>query len=171
MTTNEKWKTVAKRPKYEVSNLGRVRNKATGEIKAIRRGKTGYCITDLKNGKKMTAYIHRLVAEAFVPNPGHLPCVNHKDENKANNTAENLEWCTVAYNNAYGTHCEQISKTKTERYGVRVAQKDRNTGATIRTYLSASDAARATGVTPQAIQWGLSSHNHTAAGYKWEVVE
>lgn len=47
--------------------------------------------------------IHRLVAEAFIPNPDNLPSINHKDENRTNNRADNLEWCTVAYNSTYGT--------------------------------------------------------------------
>ena len=64
-----------------------------------------------KNKEKQGFSVHRLVATAFVPNPDNLPIVNHKDENKQNNNADNLEWCTVQYNNAYGTRKErQASK-------------------------------------------------------------
>lgn len=171
MTTNEEWKTVEKRPIYEVSNLGRIRNKKTGEIKTQRQTKTGYMITDLKGGKKMTSYVHRLVAEAFIPNPDGLPHINHKDENKTNNSADNLEWCTPAYNNAYGTHHEKIRKTKTELYGLRVAKIDKKTGKILKVYLSAKQAAIDHGVTPQAIHWALIAKNHTAVGFRWEVVE
>lgn len=62
----------------------------------------GYLICNLsKNGKTKQYYIHRLIAETFIPNPRNFPFVNHKDENKKNNTIENLEWCTAKYNVQY----------------------------------------------------------------------
>jgi hypothetical protein len=63
----------------------------------------GYKVVALtKDGKTTSAFVHRLVAAAFIPNPDNLPMVNHKDEDKTNNFTENLEWCTAAYNNTYG---------------------------------------------------------------------
>ena len=63
-----------------------------------------------KNGKKKTYLVHRLVAIAFLPNPNNLPIINHKDENPSNNNVNNLEWCTVAYNNTYGTARKRASE-------------------------------------------------------------
>jgi len=66
------------------------------------KDKDGYLTVNLKkDGKYECAKIHRLVASAFVPNPNDFPQVNHRDENKQNNSAENLEWCTAKYNNTY----------------------------------------------------------------------
>lgn len=64
-----------------------------------------------KNGKRKTHRIHRLVALTFIPNPDNLPIVNHIDECKSNNMISNLEWCTLVYNNAYGTRNKRISKS------------------------------------------------------------
>ena len=55
-----------------------------------------------KDGKSKTTFVHRIVAEAFIPNEENLPMVNHKDEDRTNNFVENLEWCTAQYNNTYG---------------------------------------------------------------------
>ena len=73
--------------------------------------KDGYLYVDLhKNGKHKKFRIHRLVAEAYIPNIDNLPMINHKDENKANNCLQNLEWCDCKYNNNYGTRIEKIKK-------------------------------------------------------------
>ena len=63
-----------------------------------------------KDGKTTTHYVHRLVAEAFIPNQSNLPFINHKDEDKTNNFVENLEWCTEQYNATYGKAREKQAK-------------------------------------------------------------
>lgn len=88
---------------YEVSNLGNVRNAKTLRILSPYKIHGEYLAIPL--GVKRKAFlVHRLVAQAFIPNPYNLPQVNHIDENKLNNNANNLEWCTCKYNNNYGTH-------------------------------------------------------------------
>ncbi|MBQ6232834.1 MAG: HNH endonuclease [Clostridia bacterium] len=91
---------------YEVSDYGNVRSlkRATTSGKMLKGtlDKDGYikvCLS--KNNLKKTCPIHRLVANAFIPNPDNLPCINHLDENKQNNVVGNLEWCTVERNNNY----------------------------------------------------------------------
>ena len=77
---------------YEISNLGRVRSH--GSIRSVKPW-NNYCVAKLyRNGNCKTAYVHRLVAKAFIPNPQNKHFVNHKDGDKRNNHADNLEWCT-----------------------------------------------------------------------------
>ena len=69
----------------------------------------------MKDKKRHKWRIHRLVAETFIPNPDNLPEVNHKDENKLNNEASNLEWCTHKYNSNYGSRPRRIGEFHSKR--------------------------------------------------------
>lgn len=95
---------------YQVSNFGKVRS-ARSNIIMSQSCIRGYMVVTLSNPRKQKK-IHRLVAEAFIPNPNNLPCINHKDENKAHNTVDNLEWCSIRQNNLYGTRQQRASKSK-----------------------------------------------------------
>ena len=97
---------------YEVSNTGQVRNSVKGKLLSPGFDHNGYlkCVLS-KKGKTKTIYIHRLVAQAFIPNPMCLKQVNHKDEDKSNNNVENLEWCDAKYNVNYGSAQEKRVKT------------------------------------------------------------
>ena len=88
-SNREEWRPVfGYESRYEVSNLGRVRNADGHILKPIKR--RGYlCLNFCVNGVRKDMKIHRLVAEAFIPNPDELPFVNHKDEDKENNAV----WC------------------------------------------------------------------------------
>lgn len=107
---NEEWRDIENyEGLYQVSNLGRVKSldynhtKHEKILKLLKNTK-GYLFVILyKEGKKKNYLSHRLVAEAFIPNPNNLPMINHKDENPLNNCVANLEWCDSKYNNNYGT--------------------------------------------------------------------
>lgn len=102
---------------YQVSNYGRVRSlhnrfKNKTYLKGCKNSKGYLLVTLCKNHTQKAFNIHRLVAEAFIPNPNNLPCVNHIDENKINNIFTNLEWCTYQYNNTYGHRLEKSIATR-----------------------------------------------------------
>lgn len=107
---------------YKVSNYGRIKSlerkdclgrSKKEKILKLSEDKDGYLLITLHKNKKVKTFkVHRLVAETFVPNPNNYPIINHKDENKINNHVSNLEWCTVKYNNNYGTRNERSSKSQ-----------------------------------------------------------
>lgn len=91
--------------RYEVSTLGRVRNKQTGRIfTAFPRKKGDYAavVLQIGAGQQKTFSVHLLVAKAFLPNPNNLPEINHKNQNKMDARLSNLEWCDRKYNMNYG---------------------------------------------------------------------
>ena len=103
---NEQWKDIdGYDGMYQVSDLGRVRSRKSGEWKVMRPGKTkcGYPHVNLiKDDERKDFYVHRLVAQAFINNDDDSKTViNHIDEVKTNNRVSNLEWCTILYNNTY----------------------------------------------------------------------
>ena len=108
MAAEKQWKRIEGFEDYEVSDSGTIKHSAftttdgRNKPECILKGipdKDGYTQVRLwKNGKGHTKKIHRLVAEAFIPNPNRLPCVNHKDGCKHNNSLENLEWCDHSQN-------------------------------------------------------------------------
>ena len=107
----EEWRAVPGFPDYEVSNMGNVRSfirGAEGHIlsPSCNRQRYGYLHVNLsRSGKQYTRRIHRLVAEAFIPNPYKKPEVNHIDCNPANNNVENLEWVTPKENSEWKVKC------------------------------------------------------------------
>lgn len=89
---------------YQVSNLGNVKSLRFGKekiLKPVKDGKKYLCVILYKQGKHKQYKIHRLVAQAFIPNSQNLPQINHKDEDKTNNQVNNLEWCDCQYNIDY----------------------------------------------------------------------
>ena len=96
----EEWKPVPDfEDMYEVSNTGKVRNRKNGYELAKFQNRFGYITVCLnRDGKAIQQKVHRLVAEAFIPNPKNKPQVNHKNGNKADNTVENLEWVDQSEN-------------------------------------------------------------------------
>ena len=96
---------------YAITSCGKVYSYRTKKFLKPQKAGAGYLEVSLyKDGKQKKYLIHRLVAEAYLPNPEGLPQVNHRDENKENNALPNLEWCDQKYNINYGSHNQKISK-------------------------------------------------------------
>lgn len=142
---------------YEVSNAGDVRNMQTGKVLTSREPRYG-SVTLCSSAGQVQVTVHKLVAEAFLPNPLNLPMVNHKDENKLNNRVDNLEWCDAIYNATYS-------------FGKPVLQLFN--GEVVAEHASVNEAARA--VNGKACQISRCCNKvkgcHKHRGFEWSFKE
>lgn len=153
----ERWSPIPN-THYSISSEGRVRNDETNKMKSMDATSDGYHKVDLySNGKRTSVRVHRLVAEAFIPNPNKLPQINHIDGNKENNNVKNLEWVNNSQNmiHAYRTGLATPHPT----YGMR-GHKNPNGGRkgipifcveTNQAFSSAAEAERITGIPDSCI--------------------
>lgn len=154
----EEWRDIkGYEGQYQVSSEGRVKSLQReivykdGRKKYIREKVLHNIISDLgyyhvclsKNGTPKRYKVHRLVAEAFIPNPNNFFIINHKDEDPKNNFVENLEWCDQKYNVNYGTAIERSRQKQINRADIskEVGQYSLN-GDLIETFKSASEVER-----------------------------
>ena len=175
----EIWKPIEDfKNKYEISNLGRIKNIQTNHIlKMTNQYGDYFTIILYDETHKRPTRIHREVAKTFIPNPNNYPCVNHKDLNKQNNCVDNLEWCTYSHNtkDAINKGANTMSgfnkhnKNKfNKKYG-KLYQYDKNNNL-LNIYNSTNEAHKQTGVCIRNI---LQCINHepkrkTAGGFIWK---
>lgn len=179
------WKEINNFPDYQVSDTGEVRStKYWGQFKRKnsegllqqRTYKSGYKYVNLyKDGHMYSVKIHRLVAHAFLPNPNGYSIINHKDENRSNNSVNNLEWCSHKYNLNYGNRNSKLSEklhnnplisTPVIQYSIMKEL--------IREFPSLSEAVRHLncpnrGSAIKNILRSCNSDDATAYGYKWKL--
>lgn len=150
--------------RYKVSDMGNVYG-PSGRKKLVQLDKWGYQTVSIHYpGKRRKKYfVHRLVLSAFSPcdNMDMLQ-VNHKDENKQNNRLNNLEWCTNAYNQAYGTKQERLSD-----YRSKAIEALDMSGKIVGRYKSATEAARMLGLTQSNIWAAVNGKRDKAYGLRW----
>ena len=157
--------------KYEVSNRGNVRSLKYNKQNKIgimhpTRSGAGYLAVTLRdNCKPKVVYVHRLVAEAFIPNPSDMPEINHINEDKTDNRVENLEWCTHRYNVNYGKRNKIAALKLSHRVVATLPNGDREW------YISQSIAETVLGIAKGSISRCLRSETKTTGGRVWQTWE
>ena len=156
---------------YQASNYGQIkrlqgfngRYKNTEHILKPTKGKNGYfhiCLFSHCIGKHFA--VHKLIASLFISNPEKYRCVNHKNEIKTDNRAENLEWCDHYYNNHY-------SKLPEKKYKPVICFT--LYGKKIKRFISIKDAAENMKINPSNIGSCCNNKRKSAGGYKWEYAK
>ena len=179
---------------YQVSNLGRVKSleryqqnhskfqKIEEKMKSIHTKSNGYQFVQLyKDNRMKNIYVHKLVAQAFIPNIDNKPEVNHIDGNKLNNSVKNLEWVTSNENNKhkwrtglqrFSEKQSKITKENNQKYKSRPIKQLDLQGNYIRTWKNAHEASRQLSIDRSCIsQCCNNGRNKTAGGYKWSFAE
>lgn len=181
----EEWKNIeGYKGVYQVSNLGRVRGR-NGKVLSVSVLKNLYLSVSLwKNNRGKTYTVHRLVANAFLPNSGNKKCVDHIDGNRQNNNVNNLRWATTKENAnnpvsvkrykaaALKRIVSSLTKEKHKKFMKGRVHNHRQVLCveTKVLYNSMSDAARAVGVTEAAIRRAAYDINRTSGGYHWKNI-
>ena len=154
---------------YQVSNKGRVKSLLGPCERILKPGidTSGYLLVKLcKNGVALSKRIHRLVAQAFIPNPHNLPQVNHKDENKLNNCVNNLEWIRHIDNCNYGTRNERMGYS----LSIPILQYSKS-GDFIREWPGALEVERVLGINNGNINSCCRGRYKSAGGFIWRYKE
>ena len=155
---------------YQISNLGNVKNFKNNKIINGYYDKDGYkriCLYKKENNEKKRYYpfIHRLVAQSFIPNPNNYPVINHKNEIKDDNVVSNLEWCTIKYNNNYGNRINKIKEKKRKK----VAQYSLDMKL-IKVFNSITEASKEVNSNTSNICRCCKGNLKTIKGYIWKYL-
>ena len=171
----EEWKSIkGYEGLYEVSNMGRVKSLRYGKerIMSTPDNSTGYRNVELNNKEPKRKMIHRLVAEAFIPNPMNLPVVNHLDGDKHNNCVSNLEWCTYRQNTLHaiklGLFSPVVNLAGPKGKPIAIYTK---TGEFVSFFSSATEAAKVLGIPRDSIYKVTNNKCKQAHGYVCKFAE
>lgn len=161
------WREVKEYSNYEVNQFGQIRHKKRKQILKPRSNKGGYQYVNFKiSGKNTNFAVHRIVANAFIPNPNGYTEVNHKDYDRNNNCVDNLEWVTSSQNKAHA-YLKQENK---QSRGKAVEQYSKD-GEYLKTFKSISEAALEMGCCISAISNCCLGRTKTSQGFRWKFVE
>lgn len=162
---NIAWKPINNFPMYFINTKGDVLSLRSTTPKYMKPhlNNTGYYQVMLFDGEKVVPKcLHKLLAEAFIPNPNNLPYVNHIDGNKQNNALYNLEWCTASYNVKHAYDTGLLKSTK----ALKVVCVETNAE-----YESINKASIQTGISQSSISAVCKGKRKTAGGYHWHYVK
>lgn len=173
----KEWRKIKEYEGYEVSNYGEVRTlglkqeysdgrvigKPSKLLKPNAANNGYYNVFLYKNTKKKGYGIHRLVAQAFIPNPDNLPQVNHINGNKHDNRVENLEWCNASYNQLHAVKKGLVKVHKVEQYDL--------SGKYIKTWDSIKEITKTFKVSHTLFVKCCNNKIDSAYGYKWQYKE
>lgn len=168
------WRKIKNFENYSVSNDGKVRNDITGGVLKPCSSKLGYrYVNPSQNGEVKKLYVHRLVADAFIPNP-HKKCqVNHINGVKTDNRVENLEWCTSRENHLHRSRTLGIKQDNEHMKKMgELAQKSHHKSVicleTGVIYESVVEAANAIKRSPTSLVATLKGRTKTCGGFTWK---
>ena len=165
MSNDEKWRPIRGfEDRYFISNFGNVLSLRRKKVLRPRKSTRGYELVNLsKHGVMTTHRVHRLVATHFVPNPLNLPEVNHINENKSDNRAENLEWCDRSYNVNFGERTAK-QKAKLSKPVVQISLE----GDIVAEFPSGIQAARELKLSSSSISECCRGKRKTIGGFRWK---
>lgn len=172
----EEWKPIqGYEDRYKVSNMGRIRSRTKILATSMRNKYAQVTLSNGDNRHRKQASVHRLVAEAFVENPypNEYKYVNHKDENKRNNKADNLEWCTASYNLQYGTCRARMAEKRRLLFSNRENNWFSKSVVCVETgevFCSIANAAEKYGIDKSSITKVCNGNRKTAGGMRWKYV-
>lgn len=167
-TDGEEWRPLDFDARYEISNTGKVRNVKTMRLLKQTLNKDGYLTLSFKiNDKYTSKFVHKLVANAFIPNPNNYTEINHIDEDKSNNCVENLEWCSRQYNINYGERNAKASN-KMKGKSKYIYHKLDDEGNILASYPTSILAAEDNFVDESSIRACIYGKSKTSAGFHWK---
>lgn len=144
---------------YGITSCGKVYSYKRKKFVEPEKTRNGYLrVTLFKDGNRIHKSVHRLVAEAYIPNPNNYNTVDHRNGNKEQNNIQNLQWLTVADN---------VRKANQKI----VFQFNKDTLELVNAYLGIASAAKAVGASPAAVAMCACGKNKTCKGYIWRTVE
>lgn len=147
---------------YQIRRDGTVRNAKSLKVLTGNVNSHGYIVMSLsRGGKKKDCKLHRLLALTFMPNTSDFDCINHKDENKLNNSLENLEWCTKGQNNRHAREILGVDMT------AKPVCQSTMAGDFVALWANITVAAKNVGITGPCITSCCEGRSETAGGFVW----
>lgn len=165
------WKRIEGFEDYKVSDDGYVYSEKTNRVLNLINNSSGYfhiCLTN--KGEMQYKLLHRLIAQAFIPNPEEKPSVNHIDGNKKNNSIENLEWVTNQENIRHAFDIGLMKGNPSSRRK-KIVQIDKNTNKVISEFDSQFEASKELNIHVSSLSQCLNGKYKTAGGYIWKYKE